>query len=277
MFQPFRKWHEAGSLVLRKKCRCGKVIPSLQLGANLTPPVSLSGLGSDHLQLFSVKVRLPHFRPCHWFVLEEISRKSYPGSTLWAPCQVFSSTETWSPGNPEGLNWMEGNGFFFGYFSPHGGWEALKFEGASLSIYWTSQSLNTRDRTLSCPSETPSLEGLARIPMMIQKNNKTSPVSKNWEGMTNGRTLEVSNGDGDEADSTRLGEPTQDIAHDTKGPQEKTPPHHHLLQPLPEKQWESNLHLFHHLFLTHILKANSSWLVFLFCPQLRASDMGPFS
>lgn len=49
--------------------------------------------------------------------------------------------------------------------------------------------------------------------------------------MTNGGNVEVSAGDSEEVDSTRLGEPTRGIARDTKSHREKTPPHHHPLQP----------------------------------------------
>lgn len=61
---------------------------------------------------------------------------------------------------------------------------------------------------------------------MTQKNNKNSQASKNWEGLTNGRISEASTNDSDEADSAGLREPFWDVAYDTKGHQEETPPHH---------------------------------------------------
>lgn len=112
--------------------------------------------------------------------------------------------------------------------------------------------------------------------MMTQKNNKTSRASKNWEEWPMAETWRCQLVTARRRTAPGWGS-LPGVLLVTQRATGRRPHVTATPSAFPEKQWQSNLHVFHHLFLTHTLKANSSWLVFPFYPPLLASDVGPSS
>lgn len=135
-------------------------------------------------------------------MLEEISRRFCLDSAPWVSLQA----RVWGAWSPKELDRTEGKGSLLEYFPQVEDEELCSAGGPCLPICQISQLLKMG--TSYHPAfqrHITSLDSLVEQPMVTQKNNENSQASRNEEGLTNARILEVLTTDSNEVTRAGLG------------------------------------------------------------------------